>query len=197
MSEKNTKERILEAAESIILEESFHSVGINQILTAVGVPKGSFYHYFPSKEAFGTEMIRHYASRENQQRRRILRNSDPEKNPIQRLLTFFESSIVRIRESGGKCPCLMQKLATEVSNFSDAMREELSKGFADLIEIFKETLDEAVAENLLPADLDTEAEATFIMDLWAGAQQRTIITRTAAPTQRAVEVFRERLTGSR
>ncbi|MEC5127455.1 TetR/AcrR family transcriptional regulator [Verrucomicrobiales bacterium BCK34] len=194
MSEGNTKERILDAAEEIILEESFHSVGINQILSAVGVPKGSFYHYFASKEEFGAEMIRHHVSRENGRRSRILLNSDIENNPIQRLLTFFETTIGRIHESGGKCPCLMQKLAAEVSNFSDTMREELGKGFAGVIRIFKELLDEAVAKNLLPADLDTEAEATFIMDLWAGAQQRTIITRTTDPTRRAVEIFRKRLT---
>ena len=193
MSDRNTKERILDAAEEIILEESFHSVGINQILSAVGVPKGSFYHYFSSKEEFGAEMIRHYVSRENSRRSRILLNSDIESDPVQRLLTFFETTIGSIQESGGKCPCLLQKLAAEVSNFSDTMREELGKGFAGVIRIFKELLDEAVSKDLLHADLDTEAEATFIMDLWAGAQQRTIITRTTDPTRRAVEIFRQRL----
>jgi AcrR family transcriptional regulator len=53
-----TKERILDAAEDLMLAKSFHSVGLNEILSAVKVPKGLFYHYFTSKEQFGVELIR-------------------------------------------------------------------------------------------------------------------------------------------
>ena len=62
MSDRPTKERILDAAEQIMLEKSFHSVGLNEILKAVGVPKGSFYHHFESKEQFGVEMLKHYVA---------------------------------------------------------------------------------------------------------------------------------------
>ena len=55
-----------------MLERSFHSVGLNQILSAVKVPKGSFYHYFKSKEEFGVEMLTHYASTSNAYRRKML-----------------------------------------------------------------------------------------------------------------------------
>ena len=176
-----------------MLEQSFHSVGLNQILSMVGVPKGSFYHYFSSKEQFGVEMVRHYAQRQNGLRRQMLLNSEVEADPVQRLLMFFHSVIGKIQETGGKCPCLMQKLYAEVANFSDAMRGELAKGFEEMIELIKQTLDEAVAKGNLPDGFDTGAEATFIMDLWAGAQQRTIITRNTEPTRRAVEIFRQRL----
>lgn len=57
-----TKERILEAAEVIMLTKSFHSVGLAEILAAVQVPKGSFYHHFSSKEQFGVELISHYVA---------------------------------------------------------------------------------------------------------------------------------------
>ena len=56
----STKQRILEAAEDIMLTKSFHSVGLAEILAAVKVPKGSFYHHFSSKEQFGVELISHY-----------------------------------------------------------------------------------------------------------------------------------------
>src|SRR3954447_13854945 len=62
-----TKERILNAAEELMLTKSFHAVGLNEILSAVKVPKGSFYHYFTSKEQFGVELISHYV-RENTER---------------------------------------------------------------------------------------------------------------------------------
>ncbi len=194
VSGATTKERILDAAEEIMLERSFHSVGLNQILSAVKVPKGSFYHYFKSKEEFGVEMLRHYASGANARKRQMLLTGDLGEDPITRLFAVLESWISNIVQSGGKCPCLMQKLAAEVSNFSDAMREELARGFTETIAIFKEVLDQAVAHGSLPAGFDTASEAAFLMDLWAGAQQRTLIFRDVEPLRRALDVFRCRLT---
>lgn len=176
-----------------MLERSFHSVGLNEILSAVKVPKGSFYHYFKSKEQFGVEMLRHYANGANARRRQMLLDDEIEEDPIERLLFLFNSEIGSILETGGKCPCLMQKLATEVSDFSAPMREELAKGFTDTIAIFKQALDEAVAKNRLPHDFDTASEAAFIMDLWAGAQQRTAVSRNVEPLRRAVGIIRDRL----
>ncbi|MDF1756178.1 MAG: TetR/AcrR family transcriptional regulator [Verrucomicrobiales bacterium] len=193
MNEPDTKQRILDAAVEMMLEQSFHSVGLNQILSSVKVPKGSFYHYFPSKEQFGVELLRHYADTSNDYRRKMLLNNEVEENPVQRLLTFFTSAVGRFQESGGKCPCLLQKLATEVANFSDSMREELATAFADAIIIFRQTLDEAVTKEFLPQGFDTASEAEFIMDHWAGAQQRALISRDAKPLRDTVEMFRERL----
>ena len=62
MSDRTTKERILDAAEGLMLEKSFHSVGLTEILEAVKVPKGSFYHHFKSKEQFGVEMLKRYVA---------------------------------------------------------------------------------------------------------------------------------------
>lgn len=177
-----------------MLERSFHSVGLNQILSAVQVPKGSFYHYFKSKEDFGVEMLRHYASAANARKRQLLLDGDSGRDPLSRLFDTFESWISHIMESGGKCPCLMQKLAAEVSNFSAPMREELAHGFTEMTAIFKSVLDEAVAVGSLPGDFDTAFEAAFIMDLWTGAQQRTLTYRDVEPLRHAVEVFRSRLT---
>ncbi|WP_052554492.1 TetR/AcrR family transcriptional regulator [Enhygromyxa salina] len=193
MSEPATKERILDAAEQIMLERSFGSVGLNQILTAVKVPKGSFYHYFDSKEQFGVEMLKHYSKTSNAQRRKILLESEVELAATDRLIAMFTSVMEEIEKSGCKCPCLMQKLAAEVSSLSDAMREALSKGFKDTIFIFQQTLDLAVSQGDLPAGFDTASEADFIMDLWSGSQQRTVLNRDVAPMRRAIEIIRQRL----
>ena len=131
VSDRPTKERILDAAEEIMLERSFHSVGLNQILAAVQVPKGSFYHYFESKEQFGVEMLRHYANGAIAWKRQMLLDAETQPDPLQRLVTFFNSVIGKIQESGGKCPCLIQKLASEVADFSEPMRAELARGAAD------------------------------------------------------------------
>ena len=176
-----------------MLERSFHSVGLNQILAAVKVPKGSFYHYFASKEQFGVEMLRHYASGSTAYKRQMLLDRETEGDPLQRLYTFFNVVIGKIQANGGKCPCLIQKLASEVADFSEPMRAELAKSFADSVAIVEALLDEAVEKGLVRSDLDTATEAAFIQDLWSGAQQRASIYRKTEPLRRAVELIRAHL----
>ncbi|MFT4547150.1 MAG: TetR/AcrR family transcriptional repressor of nem operon [Pseudoalteromonas tetraodonis] len=176
-----------------MLERSFHSVGLNQILAAVKVPKGSFYHYFESKEQFGVEMLRHYANNATAWKRQMLLETDTQSDPLQRLVTFFNYVIGKVQENGGKCPCLIQKLAAEVADFSEPMRAELAKSLNDSIAVIQELLDEAVSANKLPQDLDTASEAAVIWDIWSGAQQRSSILRSIEPLRQAVDLMGQRL----
>ncbi len=176
-----------------MLERSFHSVGLNQILAAVKVPKGSFYHYFASKEQFGVEMLRHYATGSSAYKRRMLLDQGAESDPLQRLFSFFNFVIGKVQENGGKCPCLIQKLASEVADFSEPMRAELARSFADSVSIMKELLEQALEKGRVRGDLDPAAEAALIQDLWSGAQQRASICRSTEPLRQAVELIRQRL----
>ena len=176
-----------------MLERSFHSVGLNQILAAVKVPKGSFYHYFESKEQFGVEMLRHYANGATAWKRQMLLDPETQPDPLQRLVTFFNCVIGKVQENGGKCPCLIQKLASEVADFSEPMRDELAKSVSSAVEIFQAVLEEAVQSGALPKDFDCPNEAAFIQDLWSGAQQRAAIYRSVEPMRQALEQICQRL----
>ena len=61
-TDRSTKERIFDATEAIILENGFHSLGLNEVLRSERVPKGSCYHFFESKEQFGVEMLKRYVA---------------------------------------------------------------------------------------------------------------------------------------
>ena len=54
----DAKNHILDCGERLIANKGFVGVGLVEILTAAGIPKGSFYHYFGSKERFGEEIGR-------------------------------------------------------------------------------------------------------------------------------------------
>lgn len=195
MSNQTTKERILEAAEEIMLEKSFYSVGLTQILDAVKVPKGSFYHYFESKEQFGAEMLKHYMNEASDDKRHKLLSKDEEPDPLKRLFIYLDGSADFIQSVAGRFPCLALKLASEVSDLSEAMRKELARGFADWIDIYQEVLDEAVAEKILPAAFDSSLEAQLIQDLWSGATHRAVINRSSEPVRDAVEHIKSRISG--
>src|SRR4030095_10525656 len=100
-----TKERILDAAEDLMLAKSFHSVGLNEILSAVKVPKGSFYHYFPSKEQFGVELIRHYVSETTAFKRRMLLTDQLSDNPYERMVTYWHGVVAKSDDGCGQSAC--------------------------------------------------------------------------------------------
>ena len=186
MSEPTTKERILDAAEELMLEKSFHSVGLTEILKAVKVPKGSFYHHFESKEQFGVEMLKHYVAGASGYKRRVLLATEPEENPRRRVLSFMNSTIEAFRDGGGKCPCLVIKLASEVADFSDAMREVLEEGHREWNAILEAVIREGIEKKALKCTDEPAKVASLINDLWSGAIQRATILRSPEPLENAL-----------
>lgn len=196
MSDRTTKERILDAAEGLMLEKSFHSVGLNEILAAVKVPKGSFYHHFESKEQFGVEMLKHYVANSVAYKTRLLLSITPEPDPLLRLITFLEINLGRALENDGKCPCLIVKLASEVTGFSEPMREVLAQGTRDTAGIYEKLIQEGLEKGKIAASISPSAMATVILDLWTGAMQRASTTRSVAPLREAIAFLKAQLTPS-
>lgn len=186
MSERTTKERILDAAQGLMLEKSFHSVGLNEILAAVKVPKGSFYHHFESKEQFGVEMLKHYRDNSIAYKTKVLLSPTPEPDPLLRLLTYLESNVGCALEKQGKCPCLIVKLASEVANFSEPMREVLAEGTQLSLGIYEKLLREGLEKGKIAAHIDPVVMAPVVMDLWNGAVQRASTTRTVTSLREAI-----------
>lgn len=191
MSIPHTKERILDAAEELMWKKSFHSVGLNEILTAVGVPKGSFYHYFESKEHFGVEMLKHYIQAATLEKTRMLNSEYGNPDPVKRLLEMLEASIESFQEKEGKCPCLVLKLASEVTDLSEPMRQELAKGMKTWLGILAAVFEEAAMKRLIKKATDPELEARILRDLWAGAIQRATILKSREPLDTALGFLRK------
>src|SRR6201988_4589083 len=86
MVRPNVRQKLVDAGLKVLIEKGFNAVGVQDITAAAGVPKGSFYNHFESKEALGAEIVERYGA--NQTRREIL--SDPTVPPLQRLRRHFE-----------------------------------------------------------------------------------------------------------
>ena len=193
MSERPTKERILTAAEALMLEKSFHSVGLNEILKAVQVPKGSFYHYFESKEQFGVEMLKHYVADATAYKRDFLLSTDAEPNPRLRLISYLDLNIARFLENNGKCPCLVVKLASEVASFSEPMRQVLADGHQEWTVIMRQLIEEAVEKKAISKQKDPSQTARVVGCLWMGAMQHAIVCQNAEPLRTAKAFIAEEM----
>jgi TetR/AcrR family transcriptional regulator, transcriptional repressor for nem operon len=93
-----TRDKIIDSGMRAMLDKSFNAVGLNEILADAGVPKGSFYHYFKSKEAFGVAVVERFATKAADELRKIL--GDVSQSPLSRLRRWMVATQESLCVSG-------------------------------------------------------------------------------------------------
>ena len=119
MARPNTREEIVQAGLKCLVEKGFNAVGVQDITDAAGVPKGSFYNHFESKEALGLEIVERYGA--SQTRREIL--TDPTVPPLQRLRRHFDRITALYADSHFTRNCILGGFSAELANQSETIRE--------------------------------------------------------------------------
>src|SRR5882762_1278459 len=99
-----TKATLVDAGLHLMLEKGYHHTGVQEVLQAAGVPKGSFYYYFPSKAAFGLEIIAHFAAAYMQRLEQSL--GDITQSPLTRLRRHLEQTLAGFERRGCRGGCL-------------------------------------------------------------------------------------------
>jgi TetR/AcrR family transcriptional repressor of nem operon len=139
------------------------------------------------------ELLKHYTNQALAYKHQALLKPGLDDDPLARLLGYFEGSISSFQSNGGSCPCLIVKLAAEVMDLNAEMREVIATGFASGLEIYETVLKQAVEEGLVPKDLDTGRTAQVMQDLWYGALQRAVASKSVKPLRNALTVIKETL----
>src|SRR5271155_2844904 len=88
-TKQETKTALLQTGMEVMMEKGYTNTGIQEVLTSLGVPKGSFYHYFDSKENYAIAIIQHFDEEYSADLQRTLTNT--KETPLQRLRTYCES----------------------------------------------------------------------------------------------------------
>ena len=174
-----TRDAILQKSFPIILKKGFQATGLVEILNAARIPKGSFYHYFPSKEIFGLELIDYFIK--TQWNELYIKLRDGQEPPLSRLRNYFRESIELFQSMNFEGGCPIGNLAQEMSYSSPVFREKLDKIYNMIIKIFQKTLDEAVACGNLDPDFDSSRWAVFLFNSWEGSIIHMKVTRSIDP----------------
>ncbi|AZP13346.1 TetR/AcrR family transcriptional regulator [Undibacterium parvum] len=163
----NVRQHILDTAKPIILGKGFSVVGLNEVLSAAAVPKGSFYHYFKSKELFGEALLESYFSDYLEYLDKLLNNQALP--AAERLMSYWRGWL----ESQASCDmqgkCLAVKLGGEVSDLSEAMRLALHQGTDQIIDRLAVCIDAAMADGSLSGKIDAHHTAQTLYEMWLGA----------------------------
>jgi TetR/AcrR family transcriptional repressor of nem operon len=187
----DVRQNILDTAQRIMGGKGFSAVGLNEILMAANVPKGSFYHYFASKDAFGEALLQGYFETYLADLDRTL--SEPGLSHAQRLMNYWSNWRDMQANCDPRGKCLAVKLAAEVSDLSEAMRLALKRGTGGIIERLAGALDAGAREGSLVVTDDPYSTATTLYQMWLGASLMAKITRDAEPFEAALSATRRSL----
>jgi len=177
------RNQLLRAGVAILTEKGFSTVGMEEILSVASVPKGSFYHYFDSKDQFGLALIDAYAAY-------FARKLDhwfeaANRQPLQRLADFIADAREGMARHDFRRGCLVGNLGQEMGVLPEGFRQQISMVFADWEARTARCLRAAQAAGEIPADSDCEQLAAFFWIGWEGAVLRAKLERNA----RALDVF--------
>lgn len=180
------RDHILATGQRIMAGKGFSAVGLNEILTDAGVPKGSFYHYFSSKEAFGVDILARYFDDYLAELDATL--SQPGLTMAQRLMNYWQ--LWRESQSFSDCQgkCLAVKLGAEVADLSDSMRGTLQTGTAGIIARLADALEAGIEEGSLSIDDKPSRVAESLYQLWVGASVMVKIVRNTGPFDSAMSM---------
>jgi len=187
MNGKSTKEILLEAGESIILEKGYNHTGIQGVVTAAGVPKGSFYHFFENKEAFAREVLENYMKKAKTVSDAVF--NDETRTPLARLQNFFESKITYFgKDHGCKGGCMIGNFAQEMADQSSTFQKILQRAMQHSKNDIATTLEAAQTCKEISQTIDTKAMAEFLFNGWEGALLDMKVEGTVKPLRNYVNM---------
>lgn len=186
----NTRQHILDTGLRIFAGKGFTSVGLNELLKAAGVPKGSFYHYFESKEQYGQALLEDFFARYHAEIETVF--SDETASGHDRLLQYWQRWLDLQCDECSEQKCLVVKLSAEVADLSDAMRLTLRDGTDQIVARIARVIEAGIADRSLP-ELDAQTTAQTLYQLWLGASLLGKLHRNSAALESAMTFTRQLL----
>ncbi|MGF6759302.1 TetR family transcriptional regulator C-terminal domain-containing protein [Paraburkholderia sp. GAS42] len=174
--------RLLTAGGRVVHEMGFNASGVQDIVAAADVPKGSFYSYFDSKETFAAEVLEAYWESIESRHGEVL--YDARIKPLARIEKFFGLLAEDHAANEFRLGCLIGNLSLELSNTSIEVRSALKRILERWEGSIAATLAEAKTRGELPADRDPMQVAAIIVESWEGAILRCKVERCGSACHR-------------
>ncbi|MBN2222432.1 MAG: TetR family transcriptional regulator C-terminal domain-containing protein [Vallitaleaceae bacterium] len=175
--------------------KGYNATGIQEIATEAGIPKGSFYTYFSSKEDFGVAVIRYYTQnslasfQERLEEASKQEDASEQEDAYHALAKVFISITEKYKSAPIKKGCLLGNLGAEISEASEECRMELQRSVRQYIEVLTERITIGQSLGKVRKDIPAQHLAEFIWDCWQGSLLRMKIEGSVEPVSRNLELL--------
>lgn len=180
MNKRDDKQqRILEAGLEEILLKGFNGTSVKDITVAAGIPKGSFYNYFDSKEHFGLEAL-HYVSHVSCEQARLSLTCK-QIPPLERLAAFYAQGASELEAYRFEKGCLLGNLGQELSDANPVFQETVEVLMGKMTSQIEDCLVEAIELGDLNANICPKMMAEFLFNAWEGTITRMKTSKSSRP----------------
>ena len=183
----DTRAALIRSGLEQLTEHGFASSGIEPILKKVGVPKGSFYHYFASKEVFGQVVLQHYADYFLNKLTHHL--CDESNEPLSRIYHFVADAKMGMTRYQFKRGCLVGNLGQEIGMLPESFRPQLIAIFSSWQSCLANCLEQAKSQGQIAANANCALLAEHFWVGWEGAVSRARLVENGAPLDHFCDHF--------
>jgi TetR/AcrR family transcriptional repressor of nem operon len=176
MAKPSAREKIVAAAADRFHAVGYHACGVQEIVDAAGVPKGSFYNYFKAKELLAVEVLGIYWKSVA-----IDMLSDKSIAPVERIRGHFEHIASLYAGYGYGRGCLIGKFVQEISGLTPRIRHDVVTEVVRWGDLLASTIREGQADGSIAAEIDADQIARFLISSWGGAASSMKIAQSRAP----------------
>lgn len=182
------RDLILAKGAHLMTRRGYHGTGVLEIVQAAGIPKGSFYHYFASKEDFAVQALEHLYEP------RLLRYAaaltEPVYSPRERILSYYRDLLGHFsRQEKPEYHCFIGSLSFEMADDCRPIASQVESILERSVAILAQCLMDARQADELPRNTDCAALAEFIANAWEGALMRMKVGGSVA----SLEIFLNQL----
>lgn len=181
MAKRDTRSELIATGMQLIASQGYNATGIDAVLKRAKVPKGSFYHFFGSKEEFGLAVIEEFANRFLA--RVDVSLADETASPLNRLRSFLERGEAQLAQHQCTVGCLIGDLGQELAANNERLRGRLDEILFSWRERFAVCIREAQQIGEIPASYDPLVIAGFILSGWEGAVLSAKVMKSPQPVR--------------
>lgn len=170
MKEKQEEKKLIIIKEGLkaLYRKGYNATGVKEITDAAGIPKGSFYNYFSSKEDFAVAAMQYFTSKELAVLEEIL--TDAHTPPLERIENLYRMKIEHFISKGRySFGCFLCNITLEMADLSEVIAAEATSSFDKEHQPILDCLEEAQSKGDLPIERDIHQIADLLRNSWLGA----------------------------
>jgi TetR/AcrR family transcriptional repressor of nem operon len=186
---EQTREALITAGIDQISMHGYYGTGIKQILDIVNVPKGSFYNFFNSKEAFVAELIKQYSQNSLAKLNTYLQTQGANLSPVEQLRDIYKFGLSEFANSQYQKSCLVGALAADIGAESVLCQKALDKAMSEWLEIFSTIFEHAQKVGELRTDVSAKQLSSTYWSTWEGSLLKLKVTSNAQAAADTMELM--------
>ncbi len=176
---KYSKKEILDKGGELFRQRGYHNTGINEILKTCGIPKGSFYNFFESKEDFGVQVLDDYGETQYNFIKETLKNNDL--TPLAKLKYLYQDFITTLGNENCQYGCLVGNITQELAGINNSFSSATSKQFHRITSLINSVILEGQEQGEIINEFNTEELSEYIHGSFFGAITRAKAERNTNP----------------